>query len=398
MHLAKQLKEKYAAKNFVPIYWMAAEDHDFQEVNHAYIFGKRISWESSQSGAVGRMKLDDFDEVLNELRSILGESENAMQLIQLFETAYLEHQNLADATRYLVNEIFGQYGLVIIDGDDKKLKEQFIPLIKKDVVTKGFADTIRLCTKQLAEDYKTQAYVRDVNFFNLSDGSRGLIKGGISVTDIEESPEKFSPNVLMRPLFQESILPNIACIGGGAELAYWMQLKTAFEQEEIPFPILLLRNSALLISEQQRQKWESFGFEIKDLFSSEDELKKKYILSKKSSELSLQAEKEELVKIYDKILKKTTDDGLQKSIRANLQKQLNEMQKLEQKLLRLEKKKYETTLNQIEKIKAQLFPNNSLQERHDNFIPFYLKYGDNFIERLKKSFNPLDANFVVLSH
>ena len=274
INLAEQLKEKYPIYNFVPIYWMAAEDHDFEEVNHAYVFGKRISWESSQSGAVGRMKLDDFDEVLNELRSILGESENAMQLIQLFEIAYLEHQNLADATRYLVNEIFGQYGLVIIDGDDKKLKKQFIPLIKKDVVTKGFADVIRKCTEQLAKDYKTQAYVRDVNFFHLSDYSRVLIKGGISVTDIEENPEKFSPNVLMRPLFQESILPNIAYIGGGAELAYWMQLKTAFEQEEMPFPILLLRNSALLILEQQRQKWESFGFEIKDLFFSKDELKR----------------------------------------------------------------------------------------------------------------------------
>ncbi len=398
INFAEQLKEKYPNNNFVPIYWMAAEDHDFEEINHTYVFGKRISWDSSQSGAVGRMKLDNFDEVLIELRSILAESENAMQLIQFFETAYLEHQNLADATRYLVNEIFGQYGLVIIDGDDKKLKQQFIPLIKKDVVTKGFADAIRKCTEQLAKDYKAQAYVRDVNFFNLSDGSRGLIKGGISVTDIVEYPEKFSPNVLMRPLFQESILPNIAYIGGGAELAYWMQLKTAFEQEEMPFPILLLRNSALLISEQQRQKWESLGFEIKDLFSSEDELKKQYVLSKKSSELSLQVETGELVKTYDKILKKTTDDGLQKSVRANLQKHLKSLEKLEQKLLRLEKKKHETTLNQIEKIKAQLFPNNSLQERHDNFIPFYLKYGDNFIEILKKSLNPLDSNFVVLSH
>ena len=99
--------------------------------------------------------------------------------------------------------------------------------------------------------------MRDINFFHLSDDSRELIKGGISVTYIEEYPEKFSPNVLMRPLFQESILPNIAYIGGGAELAYWMQLKTAFEQEEMPFPILLLRNSALLVSEQQIQKWEA---------------------------------------------------------------------------------------------------------------------------------------------
>tara|TARA_E500000331_G_C17264119_1_gene716490 strand:+ start:927 stop:2468 length:1542 start_codon:yes stop_codon:yes gene_type:complete len=398
INLAEQLKEKYPAKNIVPIYWMATEDHDYEEVNHAYIFGKKRSWNSEQSGAVGRMKLDNIDNLLNELRSILGESDDAMQLMQLFKKAYLEHQNLADATRFLVNDIFGQYGLVIIDGDDKKLKEQFIPLIKKDVLTKGFADAIRKCTEQLAKDYKAQAYVRDVNFFYLSNGSRGLIKDGVSVADIEESPETFSPNVLMRPLYQESVLPNVAYIGGGAELAYWMQLKTAFEQEEMPFPIFLLRNSALLVSEQQTQKWESLGFEITDLFSSQDELKKKYILSKKSFKLSLQTEKEELLKTYAKILKKTTDDGLQKSVRANLQKQLKSLEKLEQKLLRLEKKKHESTLNQIEKIKAQLFPNNSLQERHDNFIPFYLQYGDNFIEILKKSLNPLDANFVVLSH
>lgn len=398
INLADQLKEKYPNNDFVPVYWMATEDHDFQEVNHIHLFGKQIKWESEQSGAVGRMKLTNIDLVLKDLKSILGKSTNAKRLIATFQKAYLGHKSLVAATRYLVNEIFGEYGLVILDGDNKKLKEQIVPIIKKDVIVKGFVETIQRCTDELEKEYKAQAHVRDVNFFELSDGKRELLKEGFSVSDIEESPEKFSPNVLMRPLFQESILPNIAYVGGGAELAYWMQLKTAFKQENIPFPILVLRNSAMLLSVKQKQDIVDLNFKIEDLFLDEHKLQKNFVLKQNSAGISLENEKKEITLVFDSILKKATDEGLRKSIKANLKKQLNQIQKLEQKLIGVEKQKHELALSKISKLKYQLFPKGNLQERHDNFIPFYLEHGDNFIEILKKSLNPLDANFVVLSH
>ena len=397
INLAEQLKENFPQNNFVPTFWMATEDHDFQEINHINLFGKKIAWDSGQTGAVGRMSLDGFESVLVELKEVLCETENANKLVSLFENAYLKHKNLADATRFLVNELFGKFGLVIIEGDDKKLKQQFVPIIKKDVLQNGFVTAIKQNSKSLANDYKAQAFVRDINFFKLTKGNRELIKGGIAEKEIAENPENFSPNVLLRPLYQETILPNIAYIGGGAEVAYWMQLKSTFQQENIPFPILVLRNSAMLIEDKQKQKFESLGFEINDLFSAIDELKKQYILSNSKEDISLDIEKSELEKLYNKLLLKTNDKGLQASVNASHQKQLKSFEKLEQKLIRLEKQKHQNALNAIAKIKQQLFPKTILQERYDNFIPFYLKHGDNFIEILKESFNPLDANFVVLS-
>jgi len=397
INLAEQLQAKYPNNNFVPVFWMATEDHDFQEINHINLFGKKIAWDSKQSGAVGRMNLDGFESVLTELKSVLGTSENADKLISLFEKSYLNHDNLADATRYLVNELFGKYGLVILDGDDKRLKEQFISTIKKDVLRHGFKESITKCSEDLATKYKAQAYVRPINFFKLSEGKRELIKGETTEKEIEDNPVSFSPNVLLRPLYQETILPNIAYIGGGAEVAYWMQLKTAFEQENIPFPILMLRNSVLFMDDKQNQKRQALGFTLNDLFLEEHQLQKMFVLNQNDTAVSLQDEMDAVEDIYKSITAKTTDVGLQNNIKSQQQKQLKSFKQLEEKLLRLAKQKNESSLNQISKIKQQLFPENSLQERYDNFIPFYLKGGDNFIEILKENLNPLNPNFVVLN-
>ena len=378
---------------------MASEDHDFEEINHTYVFGKKITWESQQSGAVGRMKLKNIDVPLKELKSLLGESPNAEKLFTIFEKAYLANKNLADATRHLINEMFGQYGLVIIDGDDKKLKKLFLPIIKKDVLQNVFTKTIQRSSSQISDYYKkAQAHVRSINFFKLSLSKRELIEVAVTESEIESHPDRFSPNVLMRPLLQESILPNIAYIGGGAELSYWMQLKTTFEQENIPFPMLVLRNSAMVLSEKQSKDIIDLGFSIEDLFLGEHQLQKDFVLNQNKSRVSLENERKEIKSVFDRILEKTSDDGLRRSVQANLQKQLNQIQRIEKKLIRFEKKKHELVLLKISKLKSQLFPKGCLQERHDSFISFYLQYGDNFIKILKNSLNPLDANFVILSN
>ena len=343
------------------------------------------------------MHLDGFEGLLTELKSVLGNSENADKLISLFEKSYLTNDNLADATRYLVNELFGKYGLVILDGDEKRLKEQFISTIKKDVLEQGFEKSITKCSVDLVNNYKAQAFVRTINFFKLSEGKRELIKDKITEKEIQNNPASFSPNVLLRPLYQETILPNIAYIGGGAEVAYWMQLKTAFHQENIPFPILMLRNSVLFMDNKQNQKRQDLGFTINDLFLEEHQLQKKFVLNKNDTAISLHEEIDAFESIYLSIIAKTNDVGLQNSIMSQQQKQLKYFKQLEEKSLRLAKQKNESSLNQINKIKKQLFPNNSLQERYDNFIPFYLKGGDNFIEILKENLNPLNPNFVVLN-
>ena len=195
INLSQQLEEKYPKNNFIPVFWMATEDHDFKEINHINLFGKKIAWNSKQFGAVGSMNLEGFDAVIKALKSVLGNSQNAQKLIRLFENAYLKQNKLADATRFLVNELFGKHGLVILDGDDKRLKTQFIPIIKKDILQKGFVKTIQNCSNDLAENYKTQAHVRDVNFFRLSERKRELIKEGI-IGQVKTIVGYGSPNLI----------------------------------------------------------------------------------------------------------------------------------------------------------------------------------------------------------
>ncbi len=395
INLVEELKEKYPEKNFVPVFWMASEDHDFYEVNHIHLFGKKIEWNNDHKGAVGRMSLEGIEAVLDDLDELLGDGDNANNLSLLFRDAYLKHTNLVDASRYLVNALFGKYGLVILDGDDIRLKQQFISIVKKDVLFQGFFETISKCTQDLAKEYKPQAFVRDINFFHLSDGGRKRLKGEVLESEIDSNLENFSPNVLMRPLYQEMVLPNLAYVGGGAEVAYWMQLKTAFEQEQIPFPILVLRNSMLWVEQKQLNKWQNLGFDLADLFLDEHQLHQQYV--RRQTNLNLTQELKDLKNVFEQILSKTTDKGLQTSVLAEQHKQLNSFEKLKKKLLKSEKKKHEYALNQITQLKAKLFPNNILQERYDNFIPFYLKHGDNFIEILHKELNPLDPKFVILS-
>ena len=397
INLTEQLNDKFPENRFVPVFWMATEDHDFEEINHINIFGKKIEWDSKQSGAVGRMSLSGIDNLLKQLESILGKSHNAKRLVHLFRDSYLRNKNLAAATRYLVNELFGKYGLVIIDGDDKKLKQQFIPIVKKDILESGFIDVIQESSDALASSYSKQAFVRDINFFKLSDKNRILITTKEDAAEIDVHPEYFSPNVLLRPLYQESILPNIATVGGGSEVSYWLQLKTAFQQESIPFPILVLRNSVMCISEKQKQKIRSFDFDLIDIFKDEHYLQNQYVITKDPSAISLSKEKTSIKILYSGILTKFNNSGLKDNIKAQLKRQLNALESLESKLISIEKRKYKDSVGQIRKLKQQLFPCNSLQERYDSFIPFYLIDGDDFIERLKQNLDPLDPNFVVLS-
>ena len=393
INLSLALKEKYPSKHFVPVFWLASEDHDFDEINHINLFDQTIRWDSSQGGAVGRMNLSDFSSVLEDLNLIMGKSQNAERLKAIFYKAY-SSANLAQATRVLINELFKNDGLVIIDGDDVQLKKSFMHIVKKDIQDHSFYPLIASQSEKLSENYKAQAYVRECNFFQLEQGSRNRVLDRLDAKVIDSNTEKFSPNVLLRPLYQEMILPNLAYIGGGAELSYWMQLKTAFESENIAFPILVLRNSAILTTPSQIDKINHLGFSFEDFFDSESDLHKKYIQNQ--ANLSLENQVESLGEIFHSIKDKFNDKAYEPMIDAEHQRQKKSLENLSKKLHKVEKQKHEVALSQISKIKTNFFPNRILQERHNNFIPYYLKYGDNFIKKLKEELNPLDTNFVVL--
>jgi bacillithiol biosynthesis cysteine-adding enzyme BshC len=416
INLSKDLKKQFPAHNFVPIYWMATEDHDFDEINHTYVGGKKISWKLNAAGATGRLNTKTILAALNEYKGVLGLSENAEKLSDMVNKAYAEGKNLASATRYLANELFSEYGLVIIDADDQKLKSAFANIIEQDIIQQNSFKNIEESSKKLAEiDIHAQVNPREINFFYLTDDLRERIvfEGGkyqvlnteISFSEaelkleIKTHAERFSPNVVMRPLYQEVILPNLAYIGGGGELAYWLQLKSNFDFYKVDFPLLVLRNSAMLADGKSVVKLQKLNLAFADAFQETESLKKDYVEKHSSNILNLKKEWEALQTIFDnlKVRAAQIDPTLKPSTEAVEVRLKKAIDSLEKKLMRAEKRNFSEAMDDIEKIKSQLFPNGGLQERKENFGLFYVKYGKEFIPQLIQHFKPLDFKFTILS-
>lgn len=414
--LAEQLKNAFPDKNFVPVFWMASEDHDYAEINHTSLFGKTIQWDRPASGATGRMSTDGIAATVKEYQNILGLCENSTKLASLVEKAYLEQNTLADATRFLVDSLFSKYGLVIIDGDDRLLKKLFSSVVKKDILQEISFNQINNSTEKLEEaGYKAQVHIREINFFYLTDNFRERIvknEEGVYevlnqniffseaelIKEIDEFPERFSPNAVLRPLYQETILPNLAYIGGAAEVAYWMQLKAMFDYYDMSFPIVIPRNSAIIADDTIAEKIFRLNLTFKSIFKKTAVLQKEYVRQHTSNRLNLEDEWRDMKSIFEKIKLRAhkIDPSLGPStdaVKARLKKAFDG---LEKKLLKAEQRNYGEAQVQIERIKDKLFPGGVLQERVENFAMYYLKHGDNFIEELMEHLEPLDFKFTVL--
>ncbi|SNR58936.1 bacillithiol biosynthesis cysteine-adding enzyme BshC [Lutibacter agarilyticus] len=416
INLTTQLKKQFPNSNFVPVYWMATEDHDFEEINYFNFKGKKIAWEQESSGAVGRLKTTDFDTVFKNFSQKLGNSNNEKYIKDLFQKAYISHNNLTEATRYLVNELFGSYGLVIIDGDDSTLKNEFSPIVKDELLHKTSFKNVSLTNQKLGENYNIQVNPREINLFYLNNELRERIIfennvfkiNNTSIVFSEEEilaelkthPERFSPNVIMRPLYQETILPNLCYIGGGGEIAYWFQLKNYFEAVKTPFPILLLRNSVLLASDKQLLKMGKLNISLQEIFCKQEDLitKKVKELSKFSIDFSQQ--KIFLQEQFKglKELSLQTDASFLGAVNAQEKKQLNGLANLEKRLLKAQKRKLADQVTRIKFIQNELFPNQSLEERTRNFSEVYLNLGTNLIPMLIEALDPLKLEFTILEY
>lgn len=413
INLAKQLSQTYPTSTFVPVFWMATEDHDFEEISTFQFKEKKIKWQQSQQGAVGKIATSTLQPVFDELSNVLGQGENAVYLKELFKKTYLQHDTLAEATRFLVNELFGDTGLVIIDGDDISLKKQLIPALKNEL----FKNTAFTNIQNTLQDfpYPAQVNPREINLFYLSENLRERIvfeNGKFTVlntdlqfseaemmTLVQQSPERFSPNVVVRPLYQETILPNLAYIGGGGEIAYWLQLKKYFEASNVTFPILVVRDSVLVISNKQLQKMKKLDITISDLFMKQAALIHHKTVLFSEFPLSLEALKQQLQDQFASLKKLTTqtDPSFSGAVLAQEQKQIKGLLHLEKRLLKAQKQKHADQLNRIKILQDTLFPNQGLQERQLNFSEFYLEYGNQFIDQLVRQLNPLCTDFKIIT-
>lgn len=416
IHLSRQLNHSYPGNRFVPVFVTGGEDHDFAEVNHLHLFNKEVVWENAEEGSVGMMKTASLSGVLAELKDILGDRPLAQEIYDILEKAYTGHERYSQATIDLVNRLFGTYGLVILGMNHADLKREFIPIMKQELLERPSQAFVNKATAELEEaGFSGQAHAREINLFYLRDQIRErivfendayqVLNTAYSfseeelLAELEEHPAHFSPNVVMRPLYQELILPNLAYIGGGGEIAYWLERKEQFKHFGLNFPMLIRRNSVLWLDRGTQKRMDKLGLSIDDLFIETEALIKRFIKQNTDNELSLAEEKEQQKQLFEAIQYKAReiDPTLAKAVAAEQVKQLNVLNQLEGRLMRAEKQKHEIALNQIRSLKDKLFPNHGLQERHDNFLAFYLQHGREFFEILLDHLNPLEEGFIVIS-
>lgn len=413
--LCEKLKADMPENDFVPVYYMGSEDADLDELGHIYINGIRHEWKTNQSGAVGRMKVDKaLVQLLDAIEGEITVHPFGKEIIDQMRACYTMGTTIEQATFKLVNALFGEYGLLILLPDDADYKRAFIPVVEKELKEQFSYPIVEATSAKMPKQYKVQAGGRELNLFYLQENSRERIEAANGqwsiinskqvfteaeiVKELHEFPERFSANVILRPVFQEMLLPNVAFIGGGGEIAYWLELKDVFAAVQVPFPVLVLRNSFLLAEKKQVEKAKALNFKIEDLFATEQELLN--ILVKRDSEVPLDLEKEkELVQQFYASLRNraaAVDTTLLAHTEALEKLALRKITALEKKMFRAEKKKFEAQQRQLHKLKLQLFPHNNLQERIENFMPFYAKWGKEFINTIYNNSLALEQQFMVI--
>jgi bacillithiol synthase len=282
--LSKKLSELAPDKNFVPVFWMATEDHDLEEINKVHFFNKEYLWETNQTGACGRMNTTDIPEIVKLILNDFRFDKEDEDFLQNIAEVYSSSINLAEATRKVAHMSFKEYGVVCIDGDDKTLKQNFKDVISEELVN-GFSSKTILEKEIKSLGYNPQISGRDTNLFYLTENQRERIDRKASefvlsnsgkkltleqlLAELDSNPERFSPNVVLRPLYQEAILPNLIYVAGPSELVYWSQLKPVFDDAVLPYPLVMLRQMGVFAGDKAMKKMKSVALEFEDWLQTE---------------------------------------------------------------------------------------------------------------------------------
>ncbi len=412
--LAASFKAALPEYNFVPVFYMGSEDADLDELGNIWLNNEKIVWDTTQSGAVGRMTTTGLEKIIARIDGELSVQPYGKELLQLLRDCYLQSPDIQTATLKLVDALFARYGLVVLIPDNAAFKKLMLPVFEDDVFNQTPSSITAATIEALGKHYKVQANPRQINLFYLKadireriekvDDAWEVVGKNIRFTreellqEMHAHPERFSPNVILRGVFQETILPNILFVGGGGELAYWLELKSIFEHYKVPYPVLVLRNSFLIIEKRYQEKIKRLGFCVQDFFKSEQDLLTALVTHDKSGALKLEQELDDVKNFYAQLKAKAgaIDATLERHIEALRAKATRPLYELEKKMLRAEKRKYKDQSAQIHAVKSVLFPMNSLQERIENFMPYYAKWGSRFIDMLYENSLALEQEFFML--
>ncbi|MEY4628726.1 MAG: bacillithiol biosynthesis cysteine-adding enzyme BshC [Bacteroidota bacterium] len=413
--LSQQFAKAFPDKKFVPVFYIGSEDNDLDELSKFKIHGRGYVWNTDQTGAVGRMTVDKgVIKLIDEVESELKHLPNAASLISMLREAYAMGNDMATGTFILLNALFKSDGLLVLQPDHSELKSKMKSVFKDDLLHNSAEQIVGATNIQLEAEYKLQVNPRNVNLFYLRDGIRNRIdkRGNIYTVDgtvirfteeeilqeLNEYPDRFSPNVILRGIYQETILPNILFVGGGSEVAYWMQLKNLFAHYHVPFPMLVLRNSFMVMDANHAHKMAELGIGEVDLFKEETQLANELVQRWSGSEISLKQEELDSKALFQHLKKRAgdIDKTLVQHVHALETDHLKKLDGLEKKMLKAERKKQAIQLQRIWKLKEELFPNHSLQERVDNFMPYYAQHGQAFIEAVLQHSLGLEQRFGVV--
>ncbi|MEO0403405.1 MAG: bacillithiol biosynthesis cysteine-adding enzyme BshC [Bacteroidota bacterium] len=396
----------------LPVFWMASEDHDFEEIHTTHLFTKKVSWERSAGGAVGRMSLDGLSKCLNELSEILR-LEVTSNLLSMLNNALETSNSYADFHAKLIHYVFRNEELIVIDADDAELKQQFSEVMRQELSDSPTLSNVQIATQELeALGYHGQVHPREINLFYLSEGKRERIlktsdgfslvnstkswSGDEILEELENHPEQFSPNALLRPVYQECILPNLAYLGGPGELAYWFQLKSTFEHFNIPMPHLILRNQAFVIPKHIHKNWEQFNVTFTDFLKDSHVLTSEWAADQAS--ISLEKERIQMNDLIESLAQKfqTLDPSLSPMINAVGKKWDKDLDGLNKKVMQATKRKNEVAVGKLVKAQNFLFPDRIPQERHQNFLALKNGSSEDLMAVLKKEFSSTGNQVLLL--
>lgn len=413
--LARQIQDQHPEVTIIPFFVIGSEDHDVAELNHTYVNGQKIEWNTLQQGPVGRFKNEDIYKCIEEVKNLLPGNEFDHNLISLLDAAYSKEKTFGQSFQFLLATLFADYGLLVLNTDHVLLKQEFAPFIKSELTGSVSKNVVIDTQNALASrGYEAASYARDINLFYLDNGFRERIErengtykiAGLNkevsatefIKESEEHPERFSPNVIMRPVYQEVLLPNLAYVGGGGELAYWLERKNQFEKLGVDYPMLVRRDSFLIATEQEVNQMKEYHLTLHDLDKRSDVMINELAERISKSDLDLKSEQAEILKWMDQI--KIKSIAIDPTLGATVEGEKNKLQKsieyIEKKLLKSEKQKLEVQLNRAKKLKERLMPDGGLAERKENFITYYSIYGQRLFDVLLKDFNPLDFEFKMI--
>ncbi len=415
LKLAESLQQQFPAFNFVPVFWLEGEDHDYEEVGSVALINKtndlaRYDYEIPEKkkgdniGAVGELELDDsIADLFRKIEVDILDTEFKSKVLDLFRVAYQQGMNFNRAFVHLMNDLLEDSGLIFLDPHDAEFKTLLAPLFRREIET-----TPALCqmvidqSAEIEKTYHAQVKPKPVNLFFFHQGGRYLLEPrpdgfGLKGTRqhftkehildlVEKEPSVFSPNVVLRPLCQDTLLPTVAYVAGPGEISYFAQLRPLYPAFDIPQPIIYPRASLTIVEEKVEKVLSRFDIPLTEFLRDIELLKQR--IAEQVSEVKLDELFGGTTVAFDETLK-SLQSGLSKidptlagALDTSKSKIAFQIDVLKQKAAAAQKRQHEVALRQVEKAALHLFPFSNFQERELNVLHFLNKYGLEFLRWL----------------